>query len=270
MYMNPPGNAQSMYAPAPRSVAQYAMRGQAQGQYASAESPRTKFRTHMTKTLTEAEATHMAMLLSEQEERHGINMYDAIRPEDEPELQRLMAIGNTTEQAVLALFESRYGVHHHRRRHSGTLHGHRRSRTSSGDSIPTARAEAVVATTNSSSASNSNHTSPNTSQIIEVTGGVGGNITNNNESSAGRSKPKKLSPKTSFLGSLGSMLHMSSEPQDEARAHLPYHEDDVQILMDMGYKKEQAVAALLQSNNNVQCAIDSLCKSEHSPREYQD
>lgn len=50
----------------------------------------------------------MALLLSQQESEHGINMYDSLRASDEQELQNLIASGYTNEQAVLFIFEKRY------------------------------------------------------------------------------------------------------------------------------------------------------------------
>ena len=44
------------------------------------------------------------MLLSEQEAQYGVNMYDSLKPEDEPEIQSMMATGKTMEEAVLAIF----------------------------------------------------------------------------------------------------------------------------------------------------------------------
>lgn len=65
----------------------------------------------MLTSLSDHEAMHMALLLSQQENDFGINMYDAIRPQDEAELQSLIASGYTNEQAVLYLFEKRYVPH---------------------------------------------------------------------------------------------------------------------------------------------------------------
>ncbi len=54
--------------------------------------------------MSSAEAIQLAMLLSEQEAQYGVNMYDSLKPEDEPEIQSMMANGKTMEEAVLAIF----------------------------------------------------------------------------------------------------------------------------------------------------------------------
>ena len=71
-------------------------------------SPRTVSRSNMLTTLTDDEAVNMALMLSQQESDHGINMYDSLRASDEQELQSLIASGLTNEQAVLFIFEKRY------------------------------------------------------------------------------------------------------------------------------------------------------------------
>lgn len=71
-------------------------------------SPRSNARNNVLTTLSDEEAVHMALLLSQQEAEFGVNMYDALRPTDERELQSLIATGYTNEQAVLCLFEKRY------------------------------------------------------------------------------------------------------------------------------------------------------------------
>ena len=89
--------------------AQYGTLSSASGPNANrALSPRTVSRSNMLTTLNDDEAMHMALLLSQQESEFGVNMYDALRPQDEQELQALIASGYTNEQAVLFLFERRY------------------------------------------------------------------------------------------------------------------------------------------------------------------
>lgn len=60
--------------------------------------------------MNSSEAVQMAMMLSEQEEKYGVNMFDSLRPSDEPEIERLVTIGYTLEQAVYALFEQKYMI----------------------------------------------------------------------------------------------------------------------------------------------------------------
>jgi hypothetical protein len=60
--------------------------------------------------MNSSEAVQMAMMLSEQEEKYGVNMFDSLRPSDEPEIERLVTIGYTLEQAVYALFEQNYMI----------------------------------------------------------------------------------------------------------------------------------------------------------------
>lgn len=51
------------------------------------------------------DALQLALLLSEQESRYGVNMYDSLQTTDEPEIQQLMVHeGKTMEEAVLEVF----------------------------------------------------------------------------------------------------------------------------------------------------------------------
>lgn len=54
------------------------------------------------------DAMQLAMMLSEQEAQYGINMYDSLKPQDEPEIQTLIARGMTLEQAVYSIFERKF------------------------------------------------------------------------------------------------------------------------------------------------------------------
>ncbi len=60
--------------------------------------------------MNSSEAVQMAMMLSEQESKYGVNMFDSLRAVDEPEIERLVNVGYTLEQAVYALFEQKYMV----------------------------------------------------------------------------------------------------------------------------------------------------------------
>lgn len=54
------------------------------------------------------EALELGILVSHQEEKYGTNMFDSIRPEDEPEIERLKARGLSVEGAILTIFNRRY------------------------------------------------------------------------------------------------------------------------------------------------------------------
>ena len=51
----------------------------------------------------------MSLLLSQQKAKFGINMYDALAPEDEPYIEIYMKQGQSLDQAVLRIFEARFG-----------------------------------------------------------------------------------------------------------------------------------------------------------------
>lgn len=55
------------------------------------------------------EALEHGILLSKQLERFGLTMYDAIKPVDEGNIAAFMSQGYAREEAVLLLFEERYG-----------------------------------------------------------------------------------------------------------------------------------------------------------------
>jgi hypothetical protein len=55
------------------------------------------------------EALEHAILISKQEEEFGINMYDALTPDDEPVIQEYMIQGFTREESILIIFEHKVG-----------------------------------------------------------------------------------------------------------------------------------------------------------------
>eukprot|EP01034_Spumella_vulgaris_P021844 gene21844-27915_t len=55
------------------------------------------------------EALEHAILLSCQESEFGVNMYDALTPNDEPVIDEYIAQGFTREEAILIIFEEKYG-----------------------------------------------------------------------------------------------------------------------------------------------------------------
>jgi hypothetical protein len=60
------------------------------------------------KRLNSSEAIQLAMMLSEQESLYGANMYDSLQPEDDAEIQAMIAQGMSMEEAVLGVFERKY------------------------------------------------------------------------------------------------------------------------------------------------------------------
>lgn len=229
--------------------------------------------------LDDTTVMHLAHLLSQQERRFGVNMYDALRPEDDPDLQTLMASGLTQEQAVLQVFERHYDhtgdaerpphLPHHHHRH----HHHHTSPESS---------QYPISLDNEDNGRGRDGVSPELAASTQTAA---------DEGAEHQKEHKKLAPKSSFRGLIDTITQSFHFPhahdeggdekegheyrdsdlepargngeEDEAYAALNYRTSDVRVLRDMGYSKEQAVAALLQSNNNVPLAIDALCQSEH-------
>lgn len=75
----------------------------------AAPAPQAKSPQHKgPKRLSSSEAIQLAILLSEQEAQYGANMYDSLRPEDDAEIQGMMAQGMEMEAAVMAVFERKY------------------------------------------------------------------------------------------------------------------------------------------------------------------
>ncbi len=54
-------------------------------------------------------ALRIGLIVSEQEAAFGVNMYDSIKGTDEPEIKRLVAAGYNEDEAVLIIFEKKYG-----------------------------------------------------------------------------------------------------------------------------------------------------------------
>jgi hypothetical protein len=59
--------------------------------------------------LSDAEALKLGLLISQQFCDHGVDMYDALMPSDEDEIERLTDMGYTLDEAILKVFESRFG-----------------------------------------------------------------------------------------------------------------------------------------------------------------
>jgi hypothetical protein len=54
------------------------------------------------------EALQIGLILSQQEQEFGTNMYQSLTPEDEPEIERLNALGFSAEEAILHIFDGRF------------------------------------------------------------------------------------------------------------------------------------------------------------------
>jgi hypothetical protein len=54
------------------------------------------------------EALQIGLILSQQEQQFGTNMYQSLTPDDEPEIERLNGLGFSTEEAILKIFQKRY------------------------------------------------------------------------------------------------------------------------------------------------------------------
>lgn len=59
--------------------------------------------------LSDAEALKLGLLISQQFCDHGVDMYDALMPSDEDEIDRLTNMDYTLDEAILRIFESRFG-----------------------------------------------------------------------------------------------------------------------------------------------------------------
>lgn len=55
------------------------------------------------------EALEHGLLLSQQESEYGVNMYESLTPEDEPVIDDYLSQGFTREEAILIIFEEKYG-----------------------------------------------------------------------------------------------------------------------------------------------------------------
>lgn len=55
------------------------------------------------------ELLDMNLLLSRQELNFGINMFDSLTEDDDPYVDQFIAIGLSTNEAILKVFESKYG-----------------------------------------------------------------------------------------------------------------------------------------------------------------
>ena len=74
--------------------------------------------------LSESQTLSLVVLLSEQDDQYGINMYDALKPTDETEIRAMMRSGYTQHNAVLSLFQRSRG------QNTGIISGHGGSRSS--------------------------------------------------------------------------------------------------------------------------------------------
>lgn len=341
----------------------------------------------MLSTLTDEEAVHMALLLSQQEAEFGVNMYDSLRPADERELQSLTGMGYTNEQAVLFIFEKRFPprnstsqppppAYQQAPRIIEPEHGARSgapqrqasmmvsppnpSPAVSGpggvplvavaaEAVPVAdgdddgtvvhvQAEVALGVSRPSGGTTSALTSPVPPVPVPVSGPVqtpapapamappphaaaplpapgrplvrgspsqqvlaaNGRVMVPPPSAAGSSRPapgpgpgpnsgptparSSEHARTSSVASMASTTSNAAAPSgekpklvkkrsifnfvsggggasEEPRERLKYKEADVRVITKMGYSKDQAVWALLQSHNNVPHAIDLLCNS---------
>lgn len=59
--------------------------------------------------MTSSDALQIGLLLSQQEAEFGVNMYDSLENSDENTIRRLVAQGYTNDEAVLEIFNRKYG-----------------------------------------------------------------------------------------------------------------------------------------------------------------
>lgn len=58
---------------------------------------------------SEHEALRIGLIISQQEAQFGVNMYDALLPHDEPAIEELVNKDHTLDEAVMCIFEARFG-----------------------------------------------------------------------------------------------------------------------------------------------------------------
>lgn len=61
-------------------------------------------------SVCESDKLLMNLLLSQQKGKYGVNMYESLTNQDEPAIERYMGRGLTLDQAVLKVFEKKYGA----------------------------------------------------------------------------------------------------------------------------------------------------------------
>jgi hypothetical protein len=83
--------------------------------------PSQSIKENTLRRMNSDEALSLAMTLSEQESRHGVNMYDSLQSVDEPEIQGLMNRGFCMEDAVLEVFNQKVSKGTLRRVPSGSV-----------------------------------------------------------------------------------------------------------------------------------------------------
>lgn len=59
--------------------------------------------------LDDKEALKVALLISQQEAKFGVNMYDSLLPNDDEQIEEYIAQGLSLEDAILLIFEHRFG-----------------------------------------------------------------------------------------------------------------------------------------------------------------
>lgn len=191
----------------------------------------------------EAEALRMAMLISQQEAEFGVNMYDVINAADEAEIQRLVNEGYPSDTAILMIFESKGFIskgannnnNNNNRRESRQHPPASQANNKSRQSLPQAT-NVYLEEEDDGDQHQKSHKDPNRRKSIT----------------------KSFYKMASFLGIREDDSGLKSAEEKETKKKLKYKEADVKSIMKLGFKREQAVQALVENQHDRDMAIQAL------------
>lgn len=165
--------------------------------------------------LSEDEVMRLCLLISEQESLHGIHMYESLVPEDEEEINKMKEIGISNDDAILMIFDKRFGNN-----------------------------KAEVLKTDSSDTESDNKT-PKKSFF-----GFSFFKSNSNKQ---QSPPEKVqSPSSTKKLTLTNVLSPSNLMKKSNSMKI--NEKDIKTLMALGFSRMESEVALTDNNNDVQKA----------------
>jgi Holliday junction resolvasome RuvABC DNA-binding subunit len=220
-----------------------------------------------------------SMLLLQQESEFGINMFDSLTPADEPEINALIAQGYTNDDAAKMIFDRRYRPYdpklqpmstnqqtfypseYQTENHSvqyGNESGYQENKINSFTKSPTSAhypssygdSRQVHRGNNSRSGDYEQPDESNTSYYSR---------------NMGRGPDMDMMPPSSRQQQRGYPQEPSVSTMSRSTSRFnnrgQYKESDIKQLERMGFSREQASQALLESNNDVRRAADVLLSS---------
>lgn len=229
-------------------------------------------------------ALRIGMLLSEQEQQFGFNMYDIPRTEEDiQEIARLSHLhGCTEDEALMVVFEKRYRSFRPKltklQQQQQQLN---RDKTISNSNSNNNSYINSNTNSNTNGSSNSNPVS-SSSKINDCRDDLVINDENKASKTHSRAKSKSFVMRTISFFSLSSQKHSSSHslsslnsPDLNGRAEkaknareerriqkkFKYKTADVDTLMRMGFSRDQSVQALIENHNNIHEAANILLRS---------